>query len=582
MFLISMAQLLSVVFNNINIHALGQSTISLHRSPNRSLASVTNSAPAARDVNKQLFGYCAYTHQLHGRSICSSLLTLAVSANVNTNSRCLIGFSSTSRGQWAQPCGMASPLINQCAQFEVTADYRSVGLERRTRIFTNQVVVFLLSEGSHLVFVPQLLLRAGDVESNPGPGPVTRSIVTKARCNACSNPIRRGMDPISCAVANCTNKCHKQKACSKLHRSQIGTNWLCSTHSVNTGQENSAPIILPGSAGGRCDACGVKFRANTSSLTCSTGGCGKRCHKATRCSTISRYSVNTAKWSCSDHCQHRTVTVAGRPVDDLQPSSCTSSSAASTTERRTCNHCKKTIAKRGTAPLSCRVCKASFHNCCSGLSRDTLRSVIDTDSWTCPVCAAKPLQQSAQSSFSQAVAQPKDHAEPKESSTAKNSLRILQWNADGIKPKLHELEMRMRELDIDVAIIQETKLKKADRSPTVPGYATIRCDRPGETAGGGLISYIKHSLTFREDSRRTTADTVTPEVSSFYVKATRHRWLNIVNCYIPPTRTVANAASPTPITSLDFLPSTEDTLVGGDLNAHSNLWDFELTAEVIW
>jgi len=40
--------------------------------------------------------------------------------------------------------------------------------------------------------------------------------------------------------------------------------------------------------------------------------------------------------------------------------------------------------------------------------------------------------------------------------------------------------------------------------------------------------------------------------------------------------------SPTPITSLDFLPSTEDTLVGGDLNAHSNLWDFELTAEVIW
>ena len=49
----------------------------------------------------------------------------------------------------------------------------------------------------------------------------------------------------------------------------------------------------------------------------------------------------------------------------------------------------------------------------------------------------------------------------------------------------------------------------------------------------------------------------------------------IVNCYIHPTRTVANAASPTPITSLDFLPSTEDTLVGGDLNAHSNLWDFE-------
>jgi len=63
-------------------------------------------------------------------------------------------------------------------------------------------------------------------------------------------------------------------------------------------------------------------------------------------------------------------------------------------------------------------------------------------------------------------------------------------------------------------------------------------------------------------------------VSSFYVKVSRHRWLNIVNCYVPPTRTAANAATPTPITSLDFLPATEDTLIGGDLNAHSNLWDF--------
>jgi len=44
----------------------------------------------------------------------------------------------------------------------------------------------------------------------------------------------------------------------------------------------------------------------------------------------------------------------------------------------------------------------------------------------------------------QAAAQLRDCGELKGSATAKNSLRILQWNADGIKPKLHELEMRMR------------------------------------------------------------------------------------------------------------------------------------------
>jgi len=117
------------------------------------------------------------------------------------------------------------------------------------------------------------------------------------------------------------------------------------------------------------------------------------------------------------------------------------------------------------------------------------------------------------------------------------------------------------------------KLKKADRSPILPGYASIRRDRPGEAASGGLMSFIKHSLTFREDSRRSS-DIATFEVSSFYVKVTRHRWLNIVNCYLLPARTIANVDSPTPITSLDFLPATEDTLIRGDLNAHSNLWDF--------
>jgi len=336
-----------------------------------------------------------------------------------------------------------------------------------------------------------------------------------------------------------------------LHRSQNGTTWLCSTHSGDSGQKNPRLINPQGSIGGRCDVCGVKFRANTSLLECSTQDCGKKCHKATRCSRISRYAVNTAKWSCSDHCQSRTVTVAGRPVDDLYSSSSSSAPADSSTDRRSCNHCKKTIARRGTLPLSCQVCKANFYNGCSGLSRDMLRSVIGTGCWTCSACTTKQLQQSPQPLPIQADAQPRDCGESKEGTTVKESLKILQWNADGIKPKLHELEMRMRELDIDVAVIQETKLKKADRSPILPGYASIRRDRPGEAAGGGLMSFIKHSLTFREDSRRSS-DIATSEVSSFYVKVTRHRWLKIVNCYLPPARTIANVDSLTPITSLDF------------------------------
>ena len=34
-------------------------------------------------------------------------------------------------------------------------------------------------------------------------------------------------------------------------------------------------------------------------MSCNFAGCDKRCHKVTRCSKISRYSVNSHPWSCS-------------------------------------------------------------------------------------------------------------------------------------------------------------------------------------------------------------------------------------------------------------------------------------------
>ena len=66
------------------------------------------------------------------------------------------------------------------------------------------------------------------------------------------------------------------------------------------------------------------------------------------------------------------------------------------------------------------------------------------------------------STSSSAAVPPRDISEPKDSVAAKQSLRILQWNVDDIKTKLYQLEMRIWQLGIDVVIIQESKLKKAD------------------------------------------------------------------------------------------------------------------------
>ena len=75
-------------------------------------------------------------------------------------------------------------------------------------------------------------------------------------------------------------------------------------------------------------------------------------------------------------------------------------------------------------------------------------------------------------------------------SNEKKCMRILQWNTDGIKSKIGELEMRLKKRDIDLAMIQESKLGKGQRTPHIKGYIAMREDRQG-ARGGGLINYIR-------------------------------------------------------------------------------------------
>jgi len=61
--------------------------------------------------------------------------------------------------------------------------------------------------------------------------------------------------------------------------------------------------------------------------------------------------------------------------------------------------------------------------------------------------------------------------------TMQSTVKLLHWNADGLKTKYGELENCLKELDIDVAVIRETKLQK-DKTPPVIGYTAARQDRP--------------------------------------------------------------------------------------------------------
>ena len=82
-------------------------------------------------------------------------------------------------------------------------------------------------------------------------------------------------------------------------------------------------------------------------------------------------------------------------------------------------------------------------------------------------------------------------------------LRIMQWNADGLNPKIDELREFVRKEKIDVALVHETKLKPPTKlrpspTPQIKGFTPVRGDRPNAThAGGGLLTYIRKEIRFK-------------------------------------------------------------------------------------
>ena len=62
-------------------------------------------------------------------------------------------------------------------------------------------------------------------------------------------------------------------------------------------------------------------------------------------------------------------------------------------------------------------------------------------------------------------------------STTSNKLKIYQWNAEGIGPKLFELRDRLLNSDTNVLAVQESKLRKTDKTKLHPSKVTRQSER---------------------------------------------------------------------------------------------------------
>ena len=120
-----------------------------------------------------------------------------------------------------------------------------------------------------------------------------------------------------------------------------------------------------------------------------------------------------------------------------------------------------------------------------------------------------------------------------------------------------------------IACLQETKLSSNSLLRPFPSYTTIRQDRPGSSGGGGLITLVHHSISYK----RIISDHLFPSdqtTEHLVITATINNIpINIYNIYIPPSSSCPPNFSP----SLQFISQAQDdSIILGDFNAHHLAW----------
>ena len=167
------------------------------------------------------------------------------------------------------------------------------------------------------------------------------------------------------------------------------------------------------------------------------------------------------------------------------------------------------------------------------------------------------------------------------SSPSQNNLRILQWNANGIRPCRTELIHFLSHNQYDLIFIQESHLS-SDSTFRIPGYKTLQKNRfmtrRGTTnstgnLGGGVLILVKNGLSYTSLSTQSLSSL---DPSSDYlaiaVKIKGAAPIHLFNVYVPPIRSSSSDSRPKSFSPF-LLPSSPTTYIFGDFNSHHSSWD---------
>lgn len=203
-----------------------------------------------------------------------------------------------------------------------------------------------------------------------------------------------------------------------------------------------------------CGVCRVTMRRGQNGVSCID--CGLLVHK--KCCGLSRWArENGESWRC----------VSCR--DGIEPANRVMSPPNVVLPAGKCDICRR-MRRRGQG-IRCVMCKSILHVKCADLGSRGRAQVVDRSVWECVACMRQKEEREGQQGSDGSVPASVPRV------PGSHSVAVMQWNCDHLPLKVPELEVWLRKNDVDVAVLQETKLREEDGELRVNGYEVVRRDR---------------------------------------------------------------------------------------------------------
>ena len=145
---------------------------------------------------------------------------------------------------------------------------------------------------------------------------------------------------------------------------------------------------------------------------------------------------------------------------------------------------------------------------------------------------------------------------PPASSPPPDSLRVLQWNAGGLRARSTELLHFLSSHSVDLICIQESNLNSSS-SFRIPGFSVLRSDRTHSRSGilssdathasGGIVIFVRQGLSFSELST-TSLSSLDPysDYVGVNISVNKSSSVSFLNVYAPLSALPQRMAEPIP------------------------------------